>query len=169
MKEIQGESKVNSNGFPKSINVNEKSIKKNSRIVGEFNKYFTNLGQSLTIKIQNTSKIFEDFLFPINKNMEYKDLTFEELGKAFKSVKHDEGAGLDDIDSNVITKVYDEISYLLFMIFNSSFNVGIFLEQVKVAKVPPIFKVGNMEEMGNYRPNYISSSHILQSIRKNNV
>ena len=101
--------------------------------------------------------------------MEYKDLTFEELGKAFKSVKHGEGAGLDDIDSNVITKVYDEISYLLFMIFNSSFNVGIFLEQVKVAKVSPIFKVGNIEEMGNYRPNYISSFHILQSIRKNNV
>ena len=84
--------------------------------------------------------------------MEYKDLTFEEFEKAFKSVKHNKAAGHDDIDSNVIIKVYDEISYPLFMIFHSSFNEGIFPEQLKVAKVSPIFKVGNIEEIGNYRP-----------------
>ena len=38
------------------------------------------------------------------------------------------------------------------MIFHSSFNEGIFLEQLKVAKVSPIFKYGNIEEIGNYRP-----------------
>ena len=84
--------------------------------------------------------------------MEYKDLTFKEVEKAFKSVKHNKVAGHDDIDSNVIIKVYDEISYPLFMIFYSSFNEGIFLEQLKVAKVSPFFKVGNIEEIGNYRP-----------------
>ena len=43
--------------------------------------------------------------------MEYRDLTFEEFEKAFKSVKRSEGAEHDDIDSNVMIKVYDEISY----------------------------------------------------------
>ena len=38
------------------------------------------------------------------------------------------------------------------MIFHSSFNEGIFPEQLKVAKVSPIFKAGNIEEVGNYRP-----------------
>ena len=84
--------------------------------------------------------------------MEHKDLTFEEFENAFKSAKHNKAAGHDDIDSNVIIKVYDEISYPLFMIFHSSFNEGIFPEQLKVAKVSPIFKVGNIEEIGNYRP-----------------
>ena len=88
MKEITGKSKVNSHRFHKSINVNEKSIKKNSRIAEEFNKYFTNVGPNLASKIQNTSKTFDDFLFPVQKNMEHKDLTFEEFEKAFKSVKH---------------------------------------------------------------------------------
>ena len=37
------------------------------------------------------------------------------------------------------------------MIFNSSFNEGIFPEQRKVGKVYPIFKVGNIEEIGNYQ------------------
>ena len=38
------------------------------------------------------------------------------------------------------------------MIFHSSFNEGIFPEQLKVARVSSIFKVGNIEEPGNYRP-----------------
>ena len=44
MKEITEKSKINSNQFPKSRNVNKKSIKKNSHIAEEFNKYFTNIG-----------------------------------------------------------------------------------------------------------------------------
>ena len=63
-------SKLNSNRFPRSINVNGKAIKKNSHIAEEFNKYFANAGSNLASKIQSTSKIFEDFLFPVEKNME---------------------------------------------------------------------------------------------------
>ena len=37
---------------------------------------------------------------------------------AFMSVKHNKAAGHDDIDSNAIVKVYDKISYPLFMIFH---------------------------------------------------
>ena len=102
--------------------------------------------------MQSTSKAFEDFLFPVQKNIEHEDLTFEQFEKAFKSVKHNKAAGHDDIDSNVIIKVYNEISYPLFMIFHSLFHEGIFPEQLKVAKVSPIFKVGDIEERGNYRP-----------------
>ena len=112
----------------------------------------TNVGPNLASKVKNTSKSFDDFLFPVQKKMEHKDLTFEEFEKTFKSVKHNKAAGHDDIDSNVIIKVDDEISYPLFMIFHSSFNESIFPEQLKVAKVSPIFKVGNIEEIGNYRP-----------------
>ena len=152
MKEITGKSKLNSNRFPKPINVNERSIKKNRHIEEEFNEYFTSVGSNLASKIQNTSKTFEDFLFPVEKNMEYRGLTFEEFEKVFKSVKRNKAAGHHDIGSNLKIKVYDEISYPLFMIFHSSFNEDIFLEQLKVVKVFPIFKVGNIEEGGNYRP-----------------
>ena len=119
--------------------------------------------------MQNTSKTFEDFLFPVEKNMEYRDLTFEEFEKAFKSVKHNKPNRHHDIDSNVVIKVFDEISYPLFMIFHNSFNENIFPKQLKVAKFSPIFIVDNIEEVGNYRPISVSSSHILQSVRTNNV
>ena len=47
-------------------------------------------------------------------------------------------------------KVYDEITYPLFMIFHSSVSEGIFPEQLKVAKVSPVFEVGSIEEVGTY-------------------
>ena len=81
-----------------------------------------------------------------------RTLLLRTLQKAFNSVKHNKAAGHDDIDSNVKIKIYDEISYPLFMIFHNSLNEGIFPEQLKVAKVSPIFKVGNIKEIGNYQP-----------------
>ena len=51
MIEILGKIKVDFNRFFKSIDVNGKSIKKNSRIAQEFNKYFTNLGSHLASNI----------------------------------------------------------------------------------------------------------------------
>ena len=144
MKEIKGKSKVNSNKFPKLINVNGKSVNSpDSPIAEAFNKYFTNVGPSMSGKIQNKFKTFEDFLFPAQKNMENRDPSFEEFEKVFKSLKPNKVAVYDDIDSNVIIKVYNEISYPLLMFFHSSFNGGIFPEQLKVAKVSPIFKAGN--------------------------
>ena len=145
LKEITGKRKVNTNIFPKSKNVNGKSIKKNSRIAEKFNEYFTNIGPNLASKIQNTSKTFEDFLFHVKKNMEQKEFNFEEFERAFKSVKHNKAAGHEDIDSNDTIKAYHEICYPLFMTFHSSFNKDIFPEQLKVAKVSPIFKAGNVE------------------------
>ena len=71
MKDITGKSKFNSDRFPKSINVNGKAMKKSSHIAEEINKYFINVGQNLASKTQKIAKTFEDFLFPIKKNMEY--------------------------------------------------------------------------------------------------
>ena len=81
IKEIMGKCKVNSHRFPKLINVNGRSIKKNSGITEELNKYFTNFLPNLASKIQNTSKTFEDFPFPVQKDMEYKGITFERFEK----------------------------------------------------------------------------------------
>ena len=152
MKEIIRKSKLISNWFSKSINFNGKAIKKNSHIPEELDKYFTNVGANVDSKIQKAFKTFEDFQFPVGRNVEYRDLAFEEFEKAFKSVKRNEAAGHTAIDSYVIIKGYDESSYPLFMIFHSSFDERISPEQLKVSKLSPIFKVGNIEEVGNYRP-----------------
>ena len=55
------------------------------------------------------------------------------------------------------------------MIFYSLFNKGIFPEQLKVAKAFTILKVGNIEEVGNYRqiPVLLMYSKVLERIMYN--
>ena len=84
MKEIIRKSKLISNWFSKSINFNGNAIKKNSHIPEELDKYFTNVGANVDSKIQKAFKTFEDFQFPVGRNIEYRDLAFEEFEKAFK-------------------------------------------------------------------------------------
>ena len=48
------------------------------------------------------------------------------------------------------------------VLINKSFNEGVFPQQLKTARVVPIFKKGSKTEVGNYRP--IS---LLSSISKN--
>ena len=51
MKKITGKTKLNYSIFPESVNVNGKSVKKNSRITLEFNKYFINIAPNLLSKM----------------------------------------------------------------------------------------------------------------------
>ena len=55
------------------------------------------------------------------------------------------------------------------MTFYSLFNKGIFPEQLKVAKDSTILKVGNIEEVGNYRqiPVLLMFSKVLERIMYN--
>ena len=126
--------------------VNGKAIKKNSHMAKKFNKYFTNVGPNLTSKIENTSKTFENFIFPIKKNMEYGDLAFKEFEKTLESVKHNKAAERDDIDSNVIIRIYDEISDPFFMIFHRSLSQGIFPKQRKVSNVSLTLKLTTLKK-----------------------
>ena len=101
-----------------------------------------------------------------------QDHQFWKVWIAFKSVKCSKAAEHDDIDSNVIIQVYDEISYPLFIIFYSSLNEGIFPEKVaNVAKVSLIFKIGNIEAVVNYRPISVLPifSKVLERIMYNNL
>ena len=63
IKEITAKSIVDSNRFPKSVNVNGKSVKKNSPISEEFNKYYTNLciDAYKLYKMHSTSKHLRTF------------------------------------------------------------------------------------------------------------
>ena len=82
-KKIIGKSKLNATRFPKSINANGKSIKNNSHIANEFNKYIASVEPNSVSSIQNTSKTFKDFLLPIEKKMEYKGFSFEVFERTF--------------------------------------------------------------------------------------
>ena len=80
------------------------------------------------------------------------DLTTEEFETAFKPLKRNKAAGIDNINSNIVLDTYLEIKTILFLIFKTSFQQGTFPNMLKIATVTPVFKSGGAENITNCRP-----------------
>ena len=174
MKEITGKQKNKSdNNLPKILNTETGVVHDQEKIAYELNKFFTNIGQNLANKIPIVQKSFEDYLTR-SENLIIADteLSFEEFESAFKSLFDEiKPARVDNINSNIIIDVYDEIKQPLFQVLKKSINDGIFPDSLKIAKVSPIFKSGDTSLLGNYRPISVLPvfSKILERIMYNRL
>lgn len=81
-----------------------------------------------------------------------------EVIKCFKSLDKSKGAGPDGIPPVFISNCAESLAVPLTLIYNVSLSTGIFPSEWKMAKVVPIFKSGDDELVGNYRPISILSA-----------
>nr|XP_047122798.1 uncharacterized protein LOC124806174 [Hydra vulgaris] len=79
------------------------------------------------------------------------ELSFKEFEVALNSLKRNKAIGADEINGNVIIDCFDILKHVLFKVFKASINQEIFPEQLKVAKITPIFKEGDRSNISNYR------------------
>ena len=104
---------------------------------------------------------FTSFLNQTQSLMTKNSLSINELKEAFFSLKANKISGYDDINFNVVKKCSGEINEPLKFILNLSLENKIFPEKIKIAKVTPLFKNGNRENIRNYHPSssvsYITS------------
>ena len=103
--------------------------------------------------------------------MSFSPLSPDELENAFKSLQSNKSPGINEIDVNVLKEVFDIIKPILRHIFNWSILEGKFPDQLKIAKVTPVFKTGDKTDPGNYRPISVLSciSKILEKIMYNRL
>ena len=81
-----------------------------------------------------------------------KSVTEEELKRVFSSLKPNKAPGYDNINVNVVKKIYEELKTPLIRIFNLSLSTGVFPVKLKIAKVSPIFINGKKDLLTNYQP-----------------
>ena len=84
--------------------------------------------------------------------MDEANLTDDELKKALRSLKPNKSPGYDDISSNVVKETSDIFFMLFKYIFNLSLQQGIFPENLKIAKVSPVYKKDEEFLLTNYLP-----------------
>ena len=72
----------------------------------------------------------------------------------------------DDISMWVLSRIAPHVVKPLVHIFNLSLSTGIFPNEMKIAKVIPLFKNGNKSDFSNYRPISLLSqfSKILEKL-----
>ena len=150
---------INSIIRSKSNTYSEKFVSNNStitcpkEIATEFNRYFANIGPSLASTIQHSGKNYSSYLQNSNsKTCFFKPTDEAEITKLIKKLGSRKSAGHDGIKSDVIKMVANEISYPLKLLFNKSLANGSVPDELKIAKVVPIYKKDSPECFGNYRP-----------------
>ena len=78
--------------------------------------------------------------------------------KIIQGLKPKTSAGYDHLSSKVLKDIADIVSTPLSIIINQFLCSGLFSSKLKIAKVIPLFKKGDIQLFGNYRPISLLSS-----------
>ena len=84
--------------------------------------------------------------------------TLAEVLNTIKSLKNTKSAGYDDFSTKFIKLSATIIAPELVKNFNLAISKGIYPDNLKIAKVIPIFKKGDQTLVNNYRPISILST-----------
>ena len=106
----------------------------------------------MAAKIPPSNMNFDSYLPHVCTIFAEKSVTEEELKRAFFSFKFSKTPAYDNINVNVVKKIYEESKTPLMHIFNLSLITGIFPDKLKIAKASSIFKNGEKDLLTNYRP-----------------
>lgn len=76
----------------------------------------------------------------------------EEIIKIVSNLENKQSSGFDDIPVSIVKASVEHIAELISRIINNSFTSGVVPDNLKIAKVCPIFKNGEKDLFTNYRP-----------------
>lgn len=135
-----------------SIFHNNKRYTKKADIANIFNT-FTNVGPSLAKKIQSTDNSYRNWMKISCENiLNLPTISQYKVLDQLYGLDCSKAVGHDSLPTKYIKKVAEYICQPLSFVFNTSFLTGIFPDEMKIAKVIPLFKSGSHELVSNFRP-----------------
>ena len=137
MKNIIWNSKIKSTNLPCKLTINKVDVYNKPKIADAFSDFFTNIGQKMASQIPKSSKTFETYINEMNVIMESKPLSIKKLKETFFSLKINKISGIDDVSFSIVKKSFSVLWESLIYLFQLSFEKGIFLDDLKLAKVTP--------------------------------
>ena len=145
--------KSKSNDINKVIDCNGNVANTPSAIANTFNKYFSNIASDLKQNQTDMNHInFHQFLkSPVSNSMHLNMVDAGEVHSIIKSFKN-KSTRDTKISALKIANLSYNFTNTFAMVINKSFHDGMFPEQMKTARVTPIYKEGSKSEVGNYRP-----------------
>ena len=151
--DLRGKTKAN---IKPSFVIDNVKITNRRVISNEFNKYFNSIASKLNESLSDSpisnSRLpsFLDFLAPANdKTMYLEDCSPDEIMSIISDLDNNKAS---DIPIRIVKKVSHIIAPTLSMYYNILMKDGMFPEVLKIGKITPIYKKGNPEDIGNYRP-----------------
>jgi hypothetical protein len=122
------------------------------KVCNKFNEFFVGVGSSLASKIPDVNINPMQFMKQRVLNSIYLPCATEsEILKIIISLKS-VAAGYDEVGANILKLSLNNIISPLTYLCNTSMEQGVFPNEMKLAKVIPLYKGGAMAEFNNYRP-----------------
>ena len=142
------------NSFPNFFLINDVKISNKEAIAERFNTFFANIGNTIATQINSSqTPHFSTFLNqPVPHTFTFKSICEDELIKIISNLKPKSTLDPDGLSMKMIKNISNDICSALSLIINQSLRSGIFPNNLKIAKVLPLFKKGNKYIFDNYRP-----------------
>ena len=138
--------------LPQKIRVKKTDILDLEKIATEFRRFFANVGPMVAKQIPESKKAFESYLVKTFATMQHKSVSTNELRDAFFPLKLNKSPGYDEVSFNVVKKCFSELCEPLKNIFSLSIETGVFPDKLKIARVSPVYKAGDIGDLTSYRP-----------------
>ena len=139
-------------------------------IANTFNEFYINVGPNLAKSIDESNvKIkFDDYVKNIGKDktMFVMPTTDAEILNIVSNFSCKNSEDVNGMSMKVLKYVICSIIKPIVYISNLSLSTGVFPENLKIAKVIPLFKSGEVQDVSNYRPVSILSqiSKIIEKL-----
>ena len=135
------------------VNETGASIKGQHHIANGFNKFFVNVGPDLAKNIKRENTDIFNYLQNRNEcSMFLQPTNMEEVFKTINSCSNKVSTDSEDLSMNIVKQIVKEVVEPFTHICNLSFIHGKFPENMKIAKVIPLYKGGSKNVYTNYRP-----------------
>ena len=134
--------------------LNNNTITDLDEIATEFNKYFINIGRSLSDQIHSNHSSL-DYLPKQHKPtsiFSFNPVNEECIANYIRKLKNKSSYGYDNISNKLIKSAGHILVKPMTIIVNQSLHTGIYPSQLKLSLVKPLFKNGNKTQFNNYRP-----------------
>ena len=146
--------KKNKGKLPDYLILDGKEIHEKENIANAFNNYFSNIGPSLASKIPaNNSNSFESYLdTTIKHTFNFNKVSEAEILSVINSINSKTSSGHDNITTKLLKILKHQLVQPLLLTVNQALACGIFPDKLKIAKIAPLHKKDEINQITNYRP-----------------
>ena len=131
----------------KELEVDGNIISDPQLICNTINSYFVNIGKSIEDSCGISDTHFSHYLQGEHPNFHLSEVSVDEVSRVIKSMRIS-GPGTDDISMKILK---DGVDIVAPTFINMSFRTGNYPDELKLAKITPVFKGGDKTKMENYR------------------
>jgi hypothetical protein len=135
---------------------NDKNKITNLELANKFNKYFVEIAKLLTNEKFTKNNEALKYLSVSKKiypnRFKFKKLGKDEIIKITKAIKTKTSQDLWHMSTKLLKMIISDIADHLAILFNNCLKSGTFPDLLKMARIIPIFKKGEISDLNNYRP-----------------